>query len=652
MTAWSVRTGMVTLALALTAQSAGALAQDAPSPDAAQDDGPIMIEGSRSQPTPMDSPPPIFTTNVPAGDDAEPITDPVELARKRAPLELVADNALLLERLKRQDMVHRLRGIDVPLRLLPPEPGQPKASIWHSGPMPDVTLLARLRTVPVGEALATVTTKNGETKELRLAEAAWRPTSDPKPTFSLAGKLYCGRDVKLTAEAGTMGAVNMCLIDEDRDGVFDAYAQSEGAETGTVHSLYLIGPPLPLAKPVAYSVVEQPTLTNTAEWHNCGKDWDLPYFRPYLLAGDVPLAAPSRLSAERHGVYCDKAEAVTTILPTNKGGRVASLGGLVFDIDKKSSGAGATVVELRQQDRIYREEDGKVVPLSVGMTPTHVNIATAQLFDQKPYQYNGQSEIKEGSFGTDEVFLTLGFKHGYTGTVTQDISIRTLLSKREVAAGTAVFGVPAEKRTVLVGGYGGDIYLGPPVKREVNTAIVWCLPNREEEIVRDRKTNMPTGEIKIIWNATCLPETSAGNHTILQDQQPALAVRDMRMDANISTNDGPAPVKQTDSADFGGTLKFRYSVKSVSGRFVTLKEEVLLGEEITSTKDVLILNLGTNGAPFTASGGSFTLKIEDGESEKPRFTLEKVRDLEVDESVAVQGIDIMALLRRMMNQPR
>lgn len=635
-------TGLVSLACALLAQGSGLSAQDTP----------ITIGGDRSQATMIDAPAPIMTTPD-AAKDAPVITDPVELARSRAPLELVADNALLLERLKKQDMVHRLRGIDVPLRLLPPEEGQPKASIWHSGPMPEVTLLARLRAVPTGEAVATVTAKTGETREIRLAEAAWRPTGDPKPTYSLAGKLYCGRDMKIGADTPENKTVNMCLIDDDRDGVFDAYAQAEGAETGTVHALYMIGPPLPLAKPVPYTVAEVPSLTNTAEWHNCGKDWDLPYFRPYLLAGDVPLSAPSRLSSQRQGVYCDKAEAVTTILPSNKGGRVASLGGLVFDIDKKSNGAGAKVVELRQQDRIYREEDGKVVPLSVGMTPTHVSVATAQLFDQKPYQYNGQAKVKDGSFGKDDVFMTLGFKHGYTGVVTQDITIRTLLSKRQVAAGTPVFGVPAEKRTVLVGGYGGygsDVILGPPVKRTVNTAIVWCLPNREEEQILDEKTRMPTGKIKVIWNATCLPETSAGNHTILQDQQPALAVRDMRMDANISTNDGPAPVKQTDSAEFGGTLQFRYSVTSVSNRFVTLKEEVMLGDEVTSSKEVLILNLGKNGAPFTAAGGSFMLKIEDGESEKPTFTLEKIRDMEENEAVAVQGIDIMALLRRMMGQ--
>lgn len=633
--------GALSLALSLGAESAQAQSQD----------GPIEIGGDRNARPAVEAAPAIDTT-AELPDAAAPKRDPVGLARFQAPMALIDDDALLLERLKRKDIVHRLRGIDVPFRLLEPEAGQPDANIWHKGPMPDKTLLARLRTAPIGEAVTTITTKTDETGELRLAEAQWRSTDDPKPTYSLAGKIYCARDAQIGGKKGDTSAVNMCLIDEDRDGVFDAYSTAEGQRKGTVHSLYLVGPPLPLATPLPYTVADTPTLANTAEWHSCGKDWDLPYFRPYMLEGAVPIAAKSQITPRRQGVYCDKAEAVETIEPLNKGGRVASLGGLVFDIGKKSKGAKATVVELRQQDRIYREEDGKVVPLSVGMTPTHVAVATAQQFDQKPYQFNGQYELKEGSFGKDETFLTVGFKHGYNGVVTQDVTIRTLLSKREVPAGTHVYGVPAEKRTVLVGYYGDQI-MGPPVKRKVNTGIVWCLPSREEEAVKERNSRrqfVETGEIKVIWSATCLPETSAGNHTVLEGQDPALAVRNMRMNASISTNDGPPPVRETDVSDFGGALTFRYSVASVSDRFVTLKEEVMLGDEVTSDKEVLVLNQGDRGVPFDAAGGAFLMKIDSTDAEKPTFTVEQLRETELDEEAPIKGIDIAALLRRLLGR--
>ncbi|GAA4643481.1 hypothetical protein GCM10023115_14410 [Pontixanthobacter gangjinensis] len=635
-------------AVSFAAMSCALIAQPAFAQSTSADDDLIEIGGDRSA-RPAIADVPAIDAPVESPSAISVPSDPVGMARKRAPMALTENDELLLDRLKSKDMVHRLRGIDVPFRLLPPQGGQPDASIWHKGPMPSKTLLARLRTTTLSEAATTIATTAGETGELRLAEASWRSTGDPKPTYAQTGLLYCARDAQIGGRKTDSAAINLCLVDEDRDGIFDAYMGAEGDAKGTVHSLYLVGPPLPLAAPLAYTVDKANSLVSTAEWHTCGKDWDLPYFRPYLLEGEVEIGAPSRIDPRRQGTYCDKAELASALVPVEKGATTAKLGALGFEIGSKRQGAKATVRELYQPDQIYREEDGKVVPMSVGMTPTHVQLATAQEFDQRPYKFNGDATLEEAKFGKGDVFLTMGFDHGYTGVVTADIKIRTLLSSRTVSAGTPVYGVPAEQRQVLVNYYGGETILGPPIKRAVNTAIVWCLPVREEEEVLNQRRE-PTGEIKIIWSATCLPTNSAGNHTVLKDQSPALAVRNMRMDAAISTNDGPPPVNEAKVADFGAPMSFRYRVSNMGGRLVTLTEELMLGDEVTSTKEVLTMILGSE-APFTAGGGKFLLKIVEGkETDEPVFQIEKLTDMQVGESAPITGVDFAALLRALAAQ--
>ncbi|MFZ1741356.1 MAG: hypothetical protein WAT93_00790, partial [Pontixanthobacter sp.] len=138
---------------------------------------------------------------------------------------------------------------------------------------------------------------------------------------------------------------------------------------------------------------------------------------------------------------------------------------------------------------------------------------------------------------------------------------------------------------------------------------------------------------------------------VLKDQSPALAVRDMRMDATISTNDGPPPVQATDSADFGASMTFRYRVSSIASRLITLTEELMLGDEITSTKEVLTMVFGEDEAPFSAAGGQFLLKIVEGkDTDKPIFKIEKLRDMEAGEAAPIKGVDIMALIRAMAAQ--
>ncbi|MFZ1742949.1 MAG: hypothetical protein WAT93_08850, partial [Pontixanthobacter sp.] len=275
-------------AVSFAALSSAMMAQVTYAQDAGGDDDLIEIEGDRSaRPEVADAPSIDAPVQMPGA--SAPAADPVGLARKRAPMELIDNDEELLARLRKTDIVHRLRGIDVPFRLLPPQDGQPDANIWHKGPMPDKTLLARLRSTPLSEAVTTITTKADETGEIRLVEAVWRSTSDPRPTYAQTGVLYCARDAQIGGKKAETDAVSMCLVDEDRDGIFDAYMAAEGEAKGTAHSLYMVGPPLPLARPLPYTVAQENTLINTAEWHTCGKDWDLPYFRPYLLEGEVEI---------------------------------------------------------------------------------------------------------------------------------------------------------------------------------------------------------------------------------------------------------------------------------------------------------------------------------------------------------------------------
>ena len=626
------------------------------------DDDLINIQGDRSAPTETAAPADVQTIAVP-----EPLPmsvsandDPVGLARIRSPFDLIADDAELLKRLERKNMMHKLRGIDVPFRLLMPTDADlaahPATRVWHKGKMPKKTLLARLYTRPISEAATTITDKEGREVELRLAEAAWRSTNDPKPVFAQSGAIYCSKAAKEEEDKDTVSLGDFCLVDEDVDGTFDAFVNAEGeTRRGTVHGLHIVGPPLPLATPAPYTIAADNTLTHTVEWHTCGKDWDRPLFVRHIIEGKTEMSAETDIRARRWGSYCEKAGENISIVPLEKKAIVSELGPLALEIGSKKRGAKATIRKLLDDSTEYREESGKIVPTTVGMTPMHVRIATVQQFDIKPYLFDGRQSRAEGEFGTDEVFLTLGFRHGYTGVVDSDVVIRTLLSKRSVEEGAFVYAVPAEKRTVLVGGYAGETILGPQVKRTMNTALVWCLPDREEKPIKIRKNRsfVETGEVEVIWTATCLPENSAGNHTVLKDQSPALAVNNLRMEASISTNDGPPPVTQTEQADFGAPLSFRYRVKSVSKRLVTLTEEVMLGDEVTSSKEVLLAILGKDGAPVTAAGGQFLLKITEGEDgADPKFTLEELRPVEEGESARVQGVDIMAMLRALLAQER
>ncbi|WP_209347942.1 hypothetical protein [Pontixanthobacter sp. CEM42] len=647
---------MKTIGLLAAGVAAVGFAHSVLAQDAGSDDDLIEIGGDRSAISEQPAPAEAQTVAVPEPlpISLTPQSDPVGLARLRAPFDLIADDEALEKRLSKQGIVHRLRGIDVPFLLQPPGDVQPDGRIWHKGKMPKKTLLARLSTRPLSEVEITFTDKDEQQIVMRLAEAAWRSTNDPKPAYAQTGIIYCSRSTEKTEDDDeNPGLGSFCLVDEDRNGTFDAYMAGEGERNGTVHALNFVGPPLPLATPAQYRTVDDFQLGQTAEWHTCGKDWDKPYFVPHLVEGQIEGDAPSEISARRWGVYCDRGEPTEAFLPVEKKAITADLGSLIFEIGSKKRGAKATVRGLLNQDVKYREESGKIVPTSVGMTPMHARISTAQHFDIKPFLFDGRENRAEGVFGKDEVFLTLGFRHGYTGVVESDVVIRTLLSKRTVEGGEYVYGVPAEKRSVVYGGYGGTTILGPPVKRTMNTALVWCLPTREEKPIYDRRSRKPTGKVDIEWTATCLPETSAGNHTVLKDQSPALAVNNMRMEASISTNDGPPPVTQTQNADFGAPLSFRYKVDSVSKNLITLKEEVLLGEEVTSTSDVLLAIVGEDSAPVTAAGGQLLLKIvEDKDGDNPKFELQELRPLEEGESARVVGVDILAMLRALLANGR
>lgn len=554
------------------------------------------------------------------------------------PVNIGIDRMALAQMFTRTELLHRSVAIDVPVKLAPQTGDERTGNVWHTGNAPSDRLLLQTNARAASAATATMTWKDGSTSDIELYEARFRSTDDKASLTSLTGKVYCATKLKTPS-----GEEDACLIDRDLDGSFDDYAFIADRSGKSVHGAVVLTAAVPMATKAPYTVRTDGLPQLKAEWTNCGKDWDLPYYQLRLARDEHGEMTDGRRGSYYGDPYCAKATAYESMTPQEKGGRIARMGPAVAEIAPKKTGAGITMRSLLSTDELYRiEARDKFAPLSVGFAPQQAQLAANQEHDRLPYQSTGEVTAAEGEFKKGEHFLTAGFRHGYTGVVTEEVKIRTLLSSRSVEGGLPVYGVPAKRTTVTYGGYGGVIPATPAVERNIDIDVIWCLPTREEVPLVDKR-NRPTGNFKVEWTATCLPDNNMGQHTILKDQSPALAVRSMRMDVTISTNDGPPPVAERPSADFGAPLSFRYSLKDSTKNLYTLVEEVLLGDEVTSSTEVIILKAEDGKALVEIAGGSYALEPV-GES----FKLTPMLPVQEGEDARVKALDIQALMRRLM----
>ena len=639
---------------ALVALCTGTIAVGQEQPEAA---------GDPAAETQVPPPPPINMMDVPAtaedeeaddrslfeilAESAKRRLDPVERAQvlmDEIPVAVTVEPMALANMFTRTELLHRSAAIDVPVRLMPLSGNAPAGKVWHRGDAPKERYLGETSAQAASAADTTVTWKDGTTGEIELYEASFRSTDDPQSLTSLNGVVYCAANL-----ATPTGERDLCLIDRNIDGAFDEFAYLSERSGKSVHGATVLTAAVPMQEPAPYTVRTEGLPELKVQWLTCGKDWDLPYYSLRLAKNEKGEDIESRVGTRAYGAYCEKSTKYETVEPNEKGARIARLGPAYGQISSKKSGARIELREVLDTETLYRiESRDKLAPLSVGLAPSQAQLSARQQFSRLPYQSTGNVTVADGVFGFGDTFVTSEFRHGYTGVVTEDVKIRTLLSSRSVEGGMPVYGVPAKRTTVTYGAYGQQYFGTPAIEREIAMDLIWCLPTREEVDILD-ETRRPTGRTKIEWTATCLPDNRRGQHTILKDQSPALAVRNMRMDANISTNEGPPPVAESAEADFGAPLYFRYSLNKDSERLYTINEEVLLGDEVTSTTSIVILKDEDGKALVEVAGGSFMLEPV-GDAEDKQFSLTPMLPVQDGEDARVKGLDIMALMRRLLDR--
>lgn len=489
--------------------------------------------------------------------------------------------------------VRDLRVANMPLIAGPLDLAQPSDPIWIKGPQPTANTIARLTLRPLEAVVVDADMGQGLGKplilSLTLVGEAGRDATAAAPT---GDKVYCAAGVG-AKDAGRI----LCLADRDGDRRFDARMSGLGEVGGAPEQVAVVGPYEALPAPVAYRVArtgEAPTFP--VIYRNCAKDHDRPRysFAAEAKAPPVDLAEMLRANDPRNaqmmseimnrtmvgrGAPCQAADGMPATDPAYprdvpKGSVVAQLGELVIAVAPKERGAGVRLVGLADPQLLYRLNGIAVVPLSSGATAKQNALGISQKFDRPVIMTAGSADVRTGLRRVGDVVLTTSFAHGYTGVLTQDTTIRTLLSKRSLPKGTLLYGVPMSSRTVMTinGVPRGPTNSGPTTADDVR--LVWCVPVQEA----DAKTGVPQGK----WTATCLPTQGGTRHTILKGQLPAFEVASLRYDAGTSTNDGPAPVEEragsVGASAFGGPLTYRFTMTALSADAITITQDTMVGD--------------------------------------------------------------------------
>lgn len=570
--------------------------------------------------------------------------------------------------------IRSFRVANMPLIAGPLDLTQASDPIWIKGPKPAANTIAKLTLRAVESVVVDADVGQGAGKPIVLSMTLLGEEGREATAAALRGdKVYCGAGVG--TGLGTGAGRILCLADRDGDRRFEAKLAGLGEVGNDPAQVAIVGAPEPLPAPVAYRAARADEVpAYPVVYSNCAKDHDRPRFN-FMTAGDGPAInledllrggggdprstqliseMMSRMMAGR-GAACQAADGMPATDPgypagLAKGSVVAQLGELVIAVAPKEQGAGVRLVRMTDAQALYRLNGAGVVPLSAMPTSKQNALGVTQKFNRPVIMTAGNVVVNEGVRKAGDTVLTTGFAHGYTGVLTRETTIRTLLSKRSLPAGTLVYGVPMSSSTVMTvnGIPRGPTTRGPTTAD--NVRLVWCVPVQEAEPVarpgaRPAKPTTPGAR----WSATCLPTQGGERHTILKGQSPAFEVSSLRYDAGTSTNEGPAPVQENAAVvgpnAFGGPLTYRFRIAELTDSMIRVDQDTMVGDTAVFTRVHTIPRTGGEESGMSFAGGMivFSGAGTDGVTVTRRLPFATGREVELRSGIVRKDAAVAAV---------
>ncbi len=512
--------------------------------------------------------------------------------------------------------VMNLRAAAVPMAAAPLDMAQTSDPIWVRGDRPAQNRIAAITLRPVEAAVVEQDIGQGPGRTIVLSLAVTGAPGALVSRGNLAAfggdRFYCGPG----AGARFAGRI-MCLADRDRDGRFEAGAFGLGETVPDWRQLSMIDKAEPLPAPIRYRAAREDELPAVAaDYTNCARDHDQPRYTFALRSEGPPLTLEELLRANPETLRTDpelarrvldqlarRAPGAAACQPgepvargealhpatLESGAVVARLGELVIAVGPRDEGAAVRLLGLRNPDRLYRITGIAVAPLSQGVTMRQGQLATAQRFNRPVVMLAAEPEVREGPARVGDVIARAEIRHGYMGVLTQDTVIRTLLSRRSLAAGTTLYGIPMSTSRIMTR---NGIPMGGSLPGAGGVHLTWCVPVEDDGA----------------WTATCLPQQD-GRYTILRGQRPAFEVRSMRYDAGTSTNDGDVPVAEREGG-FGQPLRYAFTLRAIAADQLTIAQDTLFGDRVVSSREHRVPR--RPGRPISLSFADGALTLSDG----------------------------------------
>jgi hypothetical protein len=588
----------------------------------------VPVPAQKTKPGPFTAPPAIVP--VPA-----PPAPPIMVPGPPAPPPQPANSE-----------IHALRPAFVPLVALPLDTTQASDPIWIKGDRPASSVVARMTLRPLETVVVEQNVGQGTGKKLILLRALAGDQTRYRSVADAGGakqRIYCA-DAPALHDSGRIP----CFEDREGDGMFESRVFGLGESGDKAEQLSILARAIPMAVPVRYRPAAADEVGDIpVAIVNCRKGHERPAWRmspgsaPGQNALELALGAtpPANLTPEQEaqrrselnnaifnvGGNCEASERVREGEPLHpgtlpKGAAVARLGELVIQIGSKDEGAPVRLLGLRDPNRLYRRSFGPFVPASDAPTFKQKSLALEQKFDRPVLVTAGTAQVEEGRRSVGDTILTIGFRHGYMGVLTEDTVIRTLFSKRSLPKGSVLYGVPMSYSTTL--SYGGKplnlptISGGAPDPDAVR--LVWCVPVQDEAQ----------------WTATCLPHQGAADrYTLLKGQKPAFEVTGFTFAANQASNPGSVPVEMQDG-DFGRPLSWRFRIKEIAPAGIVLTQETMFGDEMVSGKDIRLPRIAGQVSALGVSGG--ILVFEEIEGAADSMTVKTQRPVRIGSEPRVE----------------
>lgn len=500
--------------------------------------------------------------------------------------------------------------VDVPLVIKGIDHAGTQRELWVKGDAPANTLLATLTLTPVDAAVL------GMARDANDRAVLWRAYSGggvrqfgrDSLQLDAAPRQYCG----LVADRPGL----TCMIDRDGDGRFEAAALGRPENGGKPYHVTIMAASAPLPAPLPYQRLSADRLpVVTVELRNCARDYDRPRFSVQSVEDQGSPRLPSMSWVSQDSTLSSCRRAARRDAPPSDTGVVVASGGFVADLGPLSFAVGARQAPSlmpageTRSGALWRLEGGDLVHLAVGATPDQAKLLAEQQFPEPVLKSLPGGVIRSGTLAPGDTLATVPFEHGYRGRLTRDVTISTLFGKRALPAGTALYGYPARPSiTRTVNNIPQMDRIDDSDVRRIDLSITWCAPVRgEPNPAKEARSIARNG-----WTAACIPQSPGGTHTIIRDATPAFAVTSLRYDVGTSSNDGPAPIQADNAVRFDQPLSLRTRLDSVADNRITLRQEILLGNEVTSS-DPIPLYLTDGKAGVTIAGADVELqRMADG----------------------------------------